>query len=449
VISNTATITQPGGPGDSAVAAAATVVAVTGNKPLYLYSNPTYTLSRTAPTSGAEITINTTSSQIWSQLPAAAAAITIDPAVSATVPVYLYIRRGTTSANRSITVSLQCSSGGTTLTQTQTLALTGTITLYTFNLPLGAPMTCGAGNSWNLTITNNSGADSIRISTYTGGNISRVVLPATTVIGVNSVNSYIATYPSTTAPASGYFIGGQTVYVRAVVSDPFGSYDIVTAPTATVRDSSNNVMASGAMTAIVSAATASMKTFEYAYTVPATGPSGIWSAAVRAPEGTEGIVVDNGIGTFRVVLLPSILVVKSSVAISDPVNGTTSPKIIPGSVVEYTVTVTNSGPGPVDTGTMVVTDVTPANTTMYVDTGSGDPVTFSCSAVPPCGLTYNYATAVTYSSQAGGGPPYTYTPAGSFDTNVTGIRINPAAVLNGSAASPYPQFTIKYRLRIN
>jgi uncharacterized repeat protein (TIGR01451 family) len=57
---------------------------------------------------------------------------------------------------------------------------------------------------------------------------------------------------------------------------------------------------------------------------------------------------------------PSLTVVKGSEVLSDPVNGTTNPKRIPGSVIRYTVNVTNSGPGTVDSSTVVITDALPS-----------------------------------------------------------------------------------------
>ena len=219
-IDNCATVTNPAGVGASPCASTIVVsqssIPVTGNKPLYLYDNtstPAYKLSRTAPTSGTFVTITNGTPQTWAMSPMAQTAITISQTVSANVPVNLYMRRGTTSGNRGVTVSLRCSSGGTTLTQTQTLAFTNTITLYTFNLPISAPLTCGAGYTWNLTVTNNSAADTVRVYSYNAGADPAAILPATTVISVQSVTAYIAIYPSVTTPPSGYFSGGNTVYV--------------------------------------------------------------------------------------------------------------------------------------------------------------------------------------------------------------------------------------------
>jgi len=305
---------------------------------------------------------------------------------------------------------------------------------------------------------NNASAAGRDVAVFVGpGSLSQVILPSQNVITVSSVNSYISTYPSTTAPASGYFTGGDTVYVRAVVSDPFGSYDINsnppgTLPAITIRDSSNTVIVNAAATTQVADSGGLTKTFEYVYTVPGTGPSGVWSANVNAPEGTESMVSDNGIGTFRVMLMPSITAVKAVSTYSDPYNNTTNPKSIPGAVMLYTVTVVNSGLGPVDANTMTVTDPVPANTSMCVSTlCSNPPVAFTCSAIPACGLTYTYATAVVYTNQPGGVGPYNYTPvpdASGFDAAVTGFSINPAGAFNGVGGPPYAQFTIQFRVKV-
>ena len=148
-------------------------------------------------------------------------------------------------------------------------------------------------------------------------------------------------------------------------------------------------------------------------------------------------------GTFRVQLLPNIMVLKSAQVLSDPVSGATpTAKAIPGAVMEYTVTVTNAGSGVADADSIIITDPVPANTTMYVDT-AGTAVTFLCSG---CGLTWTYANAVSYSYQPGGGAPYVYPPTTiGYDPLVKGVQIKPGGVLNGGGAG----FTVKYRVQIN
>jgi uncharacterized repeat protein (TIGR01451 family) len=417
-----------------------------GNKPLYLYSGPSYTISRAAPSgTPATVTIGAGASQIWSQLPVAQGNITINPSVSATAPVYLQAARSGGAGNISLTVRLQCSSGGTILTQTANCAAGAEPTTQQciYNLPLGAALSCAAGNSWRLTVVNNNATRTLYIHPVSGGNSSRVILPSTTVIDVTSVAAYSAAYPSTSTVS--YYAPGSTVYLRVVASDPFGSFDITSAAI-TIRDSGSAVIVNGAAMTQVNDSGALTKIYEYAYTVPPAGPAGSWSATAVAREGNEGAVSDSGSAAFTVALPPNITVVKSVLIESDPINGAVNPKAIPGAVMVYSITVMNSGAGAADSGSIVITDPIPANTTMSVDTGSGDPVIFSCSAAPVCGLTWNYTTAVSYSSQVGGGVPFNYSPGTSgFDPLVTGIRIDPAGVLNGSGA----YFSTQFRVRVN
>jgi len=58
-------------------------------------------------------------------------------------------------------------------------------------------------------------------------------------------------------------------------------------------------------------------------------------------------------------IIPALTVVKSSSIVSDPQNGTTNPKMIPGGMVNYTLTVANPNAYPIDADTVWVTDATP------------------------------------------------------------------------------------------
>ncbi|MDH4164265.1 MAG: hypothetical protein OEW15_16500 [Nitrospirota bacterium] len=153
--------------------------------------------------------------------------------------------------------------------------------------------------------------------------------------------------------------------------------------------------------------------------------------------------------TVTVRALPSLTIVKSASVVSDPFGGSA---IIPGSIMQYAIIVTNTGAGYVDDGATLVTDAIPANVTMYVDTSSGDPVAFSCSGAPPCGLTFSYATDVKYTDQSpvpaspgAGCSNYTYAPSGVYDANVKGLCVNPKSSFQGSNAN----FTIFFRVRVN
>lgn len=136
---------------------------------------------------------------------------------------------------------------------------------------------------------------------------------------------------------------------------------------------------------------------------------------------------------------------KTSNVISDPLNGTTNPKLIPGAVVEYVITVTNVGAGTVDANSIVLLDVMPAEMAFAV----GTPVTFTNGTTSSGLNTFNAATMVSYSQASGGAAPYTYTPSGTYDANVRGIRIVPAGTMAAAtSATAQPSFTIRFRAQV-
>lgn len=145
--------------------------------------------------------------------------------------------------------------------------------------------------------------------------------------------------------------------------------------------------------------------------------------------------------TRRAVAL--LLIDKTSTVISDPVNGTTNPKLVPGAVVEYAITVRNTGAGQVDASSVVVVDIMPAEMAFAVTT----PVTFT-NGTTPSGL--NFASSnVTYSQAAGGTTGFTYTPTGTFDGRVTGIRIAPTGTMDAaSSGTAQPSFTVRFRAQV-
>ncbi len=156
--------------------------------------------------------------------------------------------------------------------------------------------------------------------------------------------------------------------------------------------------------------------------------------------------------TNSILLPPIIGIVKSVVTATDPVNGTTFPKAIPGAEMQYTITATNSGYGIADNNSTVVTDAIPVGMKLCVSTlCSNPPVTFTCSATPACGLSYTYASNVSYSNQPGGGAPYNYTAipdAAGYDASVTGVRINPSGVFSAASGGNNASFTLVAKMKV-
>jgi hypothetical protein len=134
---------------------------------------------------------------------------------------------------------------------------------------------------------------------------------------------------------------------------------------------------------------------------------------------------------------PPLTIVKASAPYFDPYNGTTNPKLIPGSYVAYAVTVANPGSYTVDNNTIIVIDATPANLQLYVSNipGGTGPVLFQ-NGVPSSGLTYTFTSLASTTDDVefsnNGGSTWTYVPTPNaflVDPNVTHIRIRPKGTM--------------------
>ncbi|MBC7983956.1 MAG: DUF11 domain-containing protein [Candidatus Obscuribacterales bacterium] len=454
-INNTATVINPAGtdptPSAPAVIVSASQIPGSGSKQLYLWSNPSQTLDRRRP-SGTHnpISINgNNASTSWTITPALQTPVTLQ-AGNFLVPLLL-TKTGSNNTSRTIRVTLSNSVLGQIATAVRTIdpmPTAVTLTTFTLNTP---SVTAPAGSAFTLTINNNSANTtnrSISLTPYSGANYSRVELNSATVINVDSVNTYNAVYPGG-AITTNFMRGLSTVYVRAVVSDPFGSFDITSATVTLIDANSATPVSAQAMTMVNDSGVAT-KTYQYSYAVPSNAAAGAWTIQVTANEGVEG-VTDLGVGSFNVTIpLPTLQISKISEVLSDPVNGVTNPKRIPNSLLRFTITVTNTGPGGIDASSLALTDVMPANTSMYVDTSLGDPVEF-IDGTTASGLSFNYASNVNYSSAGGGGAPFTYTPAADangVDISVTGLRVAPTGAMPGASGLNQPSFTLRFRVRV-
>ena len=157
--------------------------------------------------------------------------------------------------------------------------------------------------------------------------------------------------------------------------------------------------------------------------------------------------------------IPSFTVAKSVLLVSDPVNGTTLPKAIPGAVVSYSIQVTNSGAGTADNNTTVIVDAIPGNTRLFVGDlggpGSG-PIVF-VNGTPSSGLTYTFTSLASVAddvsfSNTGCSPFTNYTPVpdvNGFDAAVTCIRVNPKGVFAAASGGNNPNFEARFRVRVN
>jgi uncharacterized repeat protein (TIGR01451 family) len=455
-IVNTASVINPIGVGATPAApniiVSQSAMPGAGTKQLYLRDDMGRALYRTPPTSGQGSVNITTSAQTWTLTPALQTPVTL---AAGNMPVRLLATRtgggflGFLFPNRSVSVSLSSSHHGV-LAQVNNVSLNNMPTSgpdeYVMTLNIPAQIQLPEGSTLALTIANESSGLGIAIWPYSAGSTSQVELNSLSVINVDSVQTFNAAYPAGAA-ASG-FDRNVTAYVRAVISDPFGSFDINGANVTILDPSSNTVINNVAMTQVADSGAAT-RTYQYAFVVPGNAVAGTWTARILAREGTENAITDLGLATFNIVL-PTLSVQKVSEVISDPVNAATNPKRIPGSVLRYTITVTNTGQGSIDASTLVITDPLPTDVELCVAAVCGGVLSFT-DGTPLSGLGFNYVSNVSYSSAVSGGAPFTYSPSATpagYDSNIRGIRIAPSGVMNGANGAGSPSLSIRFNVRV-
>lgn len=172
-------------------------------------------------------------------------------------------------------------------------------------------------------------------------------------------------------------------------------------------------------------------------------------AAAPADPGQQGIALHD-----ISVCMPttSLTATKVSAVFSDPVNGETNAKAIPGSVIDYTISVSNAGAVATDTGQVSIVDQVPPQTKFCLadmSPGAG-PLLFQ-NSVGTSGLTYSYAglgnTGDSLSFSSDGGATYSYTPvpdADGCDTNITHFRVIPSgAFAEGTTVTLRARFVVE------
>ncbi len=188
-------------------------------------------------------------------------------------------------------------------------------------------------------------------------------------------------------------------------------------------------------------------TLVYTVTMPAAGGSYANSAQGYFGQATTPTATV----TFTVHDPAPITVIKASQPWSDPVSGTTDPLAIPGAYVHYTITVANPAVYPIDADTLVVTDGTPPNLAMFVNSllSGSAPVLFQDGATSST-LTITYTDLASSTDDVDfsndGGTTWTYTPVPDgtgFDSAVTNFRIRPKGTM---AASSSFSLIVRYKV---
>ncbi|MFC0101340.1 CshA/CshB family fibrillar adhesin-related protein [Sphingopyxis terrae] len=142
----------------------------------------------------------------------------------------------------------------------------------------------------------------------------------------------------------------------------------------------------------------------------------------------------------------TLAIAKSSTLVSDPVNGTTNPKAIPGAVVRYSFTVQNSGPTATDSNSVFIVDSLPAQ----ISVGTAASPVFTQGS-PTSALTFSTASDIRYSNSATAPASFaacTYSPVAAYDPAVRYVCLRPQGSMAGSTGTP-TSFTLSIEGRIN
>jgi len=153
---------------------------------------------------------------------------------------------------------------------------------------------------------------------------------------------------------------------------------------------------------------------------------------------------------------PKISLQKLSNTFSDPVNGTSNPKRIPGAIVTYTLNVTNSGIGSSDNNTVVIADSLPPNTKLVFGSPA-NPISFG-DGTPSSGLSFNFSSLASTTDDIDfsndGGSTF-ITPSADIDgvditsPSINYIRINPKGVFNGDTGSGPTAFKLNFKVKLD
>lgn len=473
-VDNTAIITDAQGNNlqvQSATLTVSTTFTSGSNKPLYLQNDQT--LTRVASTSTTAITLAGAvggTSASWTLTPALQTDVSLDYS-SGTIPVQLILQSeagGGGGGTRNHNLTIRLLADGTEIARyDNNLGINrNTPTQYSLDLTVTNPLALSSGDTMSVEITqqacggrNGTNCRDLYVYPFSSGNTSQINLTSNTVINVNSLEPYSSAYAAGAVMTK--VIENSIVYLRAVVSDPFGYSDItsarmtITDPAGNpVNDSGGSPVTDRVLTAVSSSG--AYNTYEQAIEIPDGASSiGNWVVTLTADEGYEGDVYSSRSKVIQVYGRPEMSITKTTLVIYDPVNGSNNPKRIPGAEILYTLTTTNAGDGTVDENTLVIVDpVTDLMPLFVSDLQSGSPIGF-VDGSPPSNLTFTFEQLdsstddVDFSDDNGATFGYVPQPdAGGYDAAVTHIRLTPKGVMSESNGSSNPAFSFQYQVLV-
>jgi hypothetical protein len=223
-----------------------------------------------------------------------------------------------------------------------------------------------------------------------------------------------------------------------------------TAATVTSGATPMTPVAVGTTYALSESAAGTTSFLQYTATLSCTNAAtGSTTVLPTTPGGTVtlqmGDVITCTITNTKRAANATLTIVKSSTLVSDPKNGTTNPKAIPGAIVRYALVITNTGTLTVDSNSIFMIDSLPA--TLSVGTAAtpafiqGTPT--STLALPAANVRYSSAAAAP-TTLAG----CTYTPVLAYDPAVKHVCIAPTGTMAAATAAGQPSFTVTFNAQI-
>ena len=243
-IINVATVTVPNGTGGNVQSAGVTVfdpgVAVPGTKNLYLRNDGTFTtrLSRQRPTAnGTAVTLAARGgTDDWELVPVIPTGETLLLPDAISGNIVMATSDKDLNSSRTVRLELRTNAGVLLAQTTRSDISGGTATPYTYSFNLAAASlpdkTLTAGEYLVLRIVNPTFDNRYDITVHQRrnpgalyGDYSYLTFDTTTVISIDARGAYSQAASSGNAQKAGY-LTNEHVFLRATVSDPFGTADI-------------------------------------------------------------------------------------------------------------------------------------------------------------------------------------------------------------------------------
>jgi hypothetical protein len=178
----------------------------------------------------------------------------------------------------------------------------------------------------------------------------------------------------------------------------------------------------------------------------------------QAP-GAGNIAIAPASSLFHCPVQPFVAITKTSQLVSDPVNGTSYPKRIPGSVIDYNLAIENFGEGNPDNDSLSIIDTFDSTLEFFVGNldGSGSPVQFTDgTGVNTSGVSFSFlgltSTSDSLAFSNNGGASFNYSPSDpdgdGYDPAIDAIDIKTIGLFNPSSGANTPVFDIRFRVRV-